>query len=62
MYYHARFLVLIISAAMRLHKFCIENDGIKYFESSRTLFGTESEKAVYRTWWRAATSLRATHI
>ena len=37
----------IVSAAMRLHNFCIENDGISIMNQLRTLFDNEMEQEAF---------------
>ena len=57
--YHARIVLYILSAAIRLHNFCIDNDGICSFKRKPTLFENEPETEVFRAWWNSASSLRS---
>ena len=57
--YHINDVLSIVSAAMRLHNFCIDNDGISSMNQQRTLFENEMEQEAFRSWWRSASSLRS---
>ena len=56
--YHINDILNNVSAAMRLHKFCIDSDAILSLNQQRALFDNEMEQEAFRSWWRSVSSLR----
>ena len=57
--FHIDEVLPIISCTMRLHNFCIDNDGIAYVKQAVNTFEQEVQDEAFNTWWETAVSLRA---
>jgi len=56
--YHITEVLPILSAAMRVHNFCIENDGAAYLKQNLNLFEEESQQEAFKEWWRIGVDVR----
>ena len=56
--YHINDVLTILSAAMRLHNFCIENDGQRSWMTGSSLLERQMETEAFTRWWAIASSLR----